>query len=308
MKSKSTLLIFSLVFSFLIGEIFCRMVFGERLIMQFEKDGLYYFRPNQNGWYLLNYPRARINNLSARGSDVDEIRMNRDKKFVFLGDSFTFGWLLSDTETIPHYFGERMKVPDSVVLNFGNGGFGIEHMVAMYRHQQSRLSKRDVVFVIFPDLDFYRPMEPYQKNVFKEIFWEIREKCSFISWFYFVLHRSYFSLKSHFESQIPILQSRPPLTLATLEKDLLVFSKEILTRKQKIVFIFYAFEKSAYSDMATTFCRQHHLTCMTEIWLSAEQVKRKGQPLYAPDEAHPSANLNLEVGKQIADFVEKNNL
>lgn len=58
---------------FIIAEVSSRMIIGKRLIVQVEEDGLYHFKPNQEGWYShrLRTPHAKINDVGARGENID---------------------------------------------------------------------------------------------------------------------------------------------------------------------------------------------------------------------------------------------
>lgn len=313
MKSKIAIFFISIVISLMFGEYFCRTVFGDRLVMHFENSGLYYFKPHQNGWYLLNYPSAHINNLGARGDNIAISAIHEKEKFIFLGDSFTFGWLLSDEETIPHFFMKEMNLSGGEVLNFGNGGFGIDHMIAMYRYWLNLFSEGDTVIVIIPEIDFYRTMTPFQRNILKTVFWKIREKSSFISWSYVVLRNWGLHVKSFLEEKIFPLPAHglPATTKKSLddfsfERSLLGLVDLVHSKKQKLIFVFYSFEKTDYSDKSQAFCKKHQLTCMTEIWRYADDIVKRGGEIYAPDYAHPSSLLNQNVGKAIAQFVRRN--
>lgn len=305
MKSKIILLSASVLVSFFAGELICKKTIGTRLIPHQEKNGLYYFQPNQYGWYLLGHPSARINNIGARGEDVAIDKIRRKKKFIFLGDSFTFGWMLSDWETIPHLFMKTMRLTPEEVLNYGNGGFGVDHMKEIYRHRSTLFAPGDVLIVILFKPDFDRTLEPYKKNILKEVFWGIRSKSSLISWAYVVLRNAALRTIPPSPEETPA-QAKGLRTLEFFEKPLLDFSDIAGKNGQKIIFVFHEFIRSDYSKMAEKICAKNHWMCLTNVWRLASEVEKRGEVLYAPDQAHPSYPLNREVGEAIARLVKTN--
>ena len=76
------LLLFVLVICFIFAEILSSFFLGDRLIVTVEDNGLYHFEPNQEGWYDIKYPKARINNIGARGDDVNINLLGN--KYIFL--------------------------------------------------------------------------------------------------------------------------------------------------------------------------------------------------------------------------------
>lgn len=312
MRSKTVFLFISFLLSFLVAESFCRLLFGKRLVMHYEKSGLYYFEPNQHGWYLLGYPPAKINNIGARGDNLDVKNMRERGKVVFLGDSVTFGWLLADNETIPHIFGEAMNLGPQEVVNLANGGFGIDHMKEMYLYHQNLFAKGDKIIVILMKFDlFNRPLEPYKGNLLKEAFWKVRSYSSFISWSYVVLKNMGLHLKhayekaSHSPDESSSEQSGGPMTLASFERTLSELSGLVKRNDQKMILVFYEYEKSAYSDLAGRYCNKHNFHCITDVWRYAKDLKERGNAIYLGDHVHPTAVMNQAVGKAIAQFVKQ---
>src|SRR3989344_6734855 len=91
-KILSSFLLFLIIMSifFILGEIITRNIIGNRLIVDVEPSGMHHFEPNQFGWYGHDtiYP-AKINNIGARGWDIDLNLIESKKNVVFLGDSYT---------------------------------------------------------------------------------------------------------------------------------------------------------------------------------------------------------------------------
>jgi len=61
---------------------------------------------------------VRINNLGFRGPNTTFAKQKR--RAVFIGDSFTFGWGVEETETWVHHL--QTEFPDWELLNLGKGG------------------------------------------------------------------------------------------------------------------------------------------------------------------------------------------
>ena len=70
------------------------------------------YSTNENGW-------RKIPSSNA----------NSKKCFLFFGDSFTYGEGLNDDETLPFFFGKKMK--DYQILNFGYHGYGPHQALAL---------------------------------------------------------------------------------------------------------------------------------------------------------------------------------
>lgn len=277
---------------FLVFEVFSRIIVGKRLIVKVEEDGLYHFKPNQQGWYhhKLRTPPARINNVGARGSDVDVL----SKKYIFLGDSFTFGWELKDNETMSYYFMDKNGLSGQVI-NYGNGGFGLEHMISTYNFYKDLFGKNNVVIAILIEDDFYRPLEPYQESRIKELFWKVREKSSSISWIW-----ANFRVVQNLIKNV----EREKESKDIFEEDgkkLLDFKNLVKNDEGTLVYVFYEYNQTEYSNKARMFCEKNDLLCITDVYESM-----KGENIYGFDGTHPSNDTNLRVAERITNFINKN--
>lgn len=297
---------FILLFSFCILEIFSRLLIGQRLIVHVEENGLYHFKPNQEGWYThyLRTPKAKINNIGARGQDVQMNMLNRTKKYIFLGDSFTFGWELKDNETISNYFMEQNSLNHTNIINYGNGGFGIDHMFSTYSFYKSFFNEGDTFFVILIEGDFYRPITEYKTSFIKEIFWLVRKKSSFISWTW-AIFRHFFTFTGKINNET--LENED--TFGDInQKKLLNFKDLIFKNKQNLVYVFYEYNQSSYSNKADEFCKKNNLMCITNIYDFISIVRAKNKEVYSVDKGHPSSESNYEVAKGMVKFINKKGL
>src|SRR3989344_4195339 len=181
-KILSSLLTFLIIMSifFILGEIITRNTIGNRLIVEVEPNGMHHFGPNQFGWYGHDtiYP-AKIDNVGARGEDLDINELRDKSNVIFLGDSYTFGWRLKDDETLPYYFG---NLTNDNILNFGMGGFGIDHMISSYNFNNNLFKSRDTIIVVLTEGNFYVPLSSYKNDWKKEAFWEVKRRSAFTSY------------------------------------------------------------------------------------------------------------------------------
>lgn len=293
-----------LLLIFIIGEILSRLFVGNRLIVKVEENGLYHFNPNQNGWYthIIDIPHARINNIGARGEDIDISLLKSTKKYIFLGDSFTFGWDLEDTQTIPFYFSKQESFKENTVLNYANGGFGLDHMTATYDFYNHFFVKNDTIVMIILEDDLYREMTPYNRSLIKERFWQVKEKSSFISWIW----ANFRHISVAVQKQSNQIQDKDIFTKK--EQKLLDFKNNLKNDNINIVYVFYEYNHTSYSDKASNFCKKNNLACITNIYDSIKEVKNAKKNIYTIDNAHPSNESNLAVAKQIVNFINKNKI
>ena len=297
-----------------IGEIITRTLMGKRLLFEtIEKDGFYRFKPSQEGWYLYNVlAPARINNVGARGEDVDLDQWHQKQKFFFFGDSFTFGYALQEDETIPYYFMREGNLSPTEVLNFGNSAFGVYHMMRTYDLYQQWMRPRDTIVMIIIEDDFYRTLKDYQRTKLKDFLWRIREHSSFIAWFItasqqvagrgvadFLNHLKKEKLSTDYNQRKDIFREDGPM--------LVDFYKKVRQNGQQLVFVFYEYELSDYSKKAQDFCRKNGLQCVAKIYNLFEPLRQRRLPLVCGyDFLHPSMYSNQVVSKGIWTWLAQN--
>lgn len=103
-----------------------------------------------------SYGPASLNSNSAgmRGRrEFSEQPPDGATRIVLLGDSFTFGEEVADSETFPHRLQELL--PQTEVLNFGVHGYGHDQMLVCLREQGLRY-RPDLVIVGFVQDDMKR--------------------------------------------------------------------------------------------------------------------------------------------------------
>ena len=315
--SNLLLLVFSIVLFLFLGEMFSRIFIGDVIIKQSGDNGFYYNKPNQNGWYHINQNgwksvkmEARINNIGARGEDVNVDFIKKNNKYVFLGDSFTFGWGLKDNETIPYYFKEFMNLDNSQVLNYAIEGYGVKHMIESYKHYDEFFNGGDVVIMTIMEHDFNRTMDPLGKTSFKYSLIEIRRDSSFISYLYekkYSLIKIISGLRGKKEYDFD-----GPYFNEEKEKELIEFRNILNEKNQTLVIVFYEEEEHSkfsedYSKRAKIFCEKNNIYCITNISSIIKKIDKKiGK--YAVDGKHSSAYSNYKVAEEIANFIIENNL
>ena len=275
---------------FLTLEVGSRVALGERLVFEFEESGLYYPVENQMGWYThrLNVPLARINNFGLRGNDVENISLS---DYHFFGDSFTFGWLLADDETFSSLFEEY---GGGRALNFGQGGYGFDHMVLTYEKFSDGFSEGDTLIVVLIEDDFYRPLVPFQSTFKNKLGWFVKEHSSFLS-FVLINARQIMNKGNSVEKVYSD-------TIFSYEEKLLDFAKDVESKDLNLVYVFYEFEESEFSLDAREFCLRVGLACMTDVYDSFEGIP--GEELYAADGGHPSVAANRAFVNDLVGFIE----
>lgn len=295
------IIILILLIFFTISEIFTRIIVGKRLIPEIESNDLYYFKPNQEGWYShsLAIPHARINNIGARGEDVDIDLLNTNRKYIFLGDSMTFGWAVRENETMAYYFMKEMGLNNNQILNYGMGGFSVNNTFNMEHHYSNFFNKGDTAIVTFIEDDFYRINDIHQTSTIKGIFWKIREHFASIAWIW--------ENSKHARGVIMGENKTAGLRKEDIfnkDKDSLIKFKEDLKKKGiDIVYIFYEYNYTNYSKEARYFCKENGLKCITDIPESVDTIRNEGKDILSVDRGHPSKELNKEVAERMAKFI-----
>ena len=314
--SNLVLLVFSIVLFFIFGEIFSRIFIGDILIKQVEDNGFSYYKSNQNGGYSTQYGsmEARINNIGARGKDVDVDFIKKNNKYVFLGDSFTFGWGLKDNETIPYYFKEFMNLDNSQVLNYAEERYGVKHMVESYRHYNELFNEGDIIVMVIMEHDFNRTIKSINKSSLNYFLIEIRRHSSFISYLYekeYFLMEILYGLRTKKEHEFFLSQKLGgPYFNEEKEKELIEFRNILNEKNQTLVIVFYEEEEHSkfsedYSKRAKIFCEKNNIYCITNISSIIKKIDKKiGK--YAVDGKHSSAYSNYKVAEEIANFIIEN--
>ncbi|MBI4366923.1 MAG: hypothetical protein HY543_08915 [Deltaproteobacteria bacterium] len=291
------------------GEVATRLVLGRRLIIEpFVQEGFYRFLPNQEGWYLHHLrAAARINNIGARGADVDLTLLPTTRKVVFLGDSFTFGYALQENETLSHAFMTGMGLTSTAVLNFGNSAFGIPHMIAAYRHVRHLLRAGDTVVMTMIEDDFYRSLQAFSPSRFGAFCWWVRERSAFLAWAWTAGKSSVGDLLQRARAAVfgppPSPAPRPaPAALFTGEPGTVLadFHAELAGRGERVLYVFHEYEPTEYSRAAAQFCAAKRLHCVTDVPVILAAVRRAGRPLQTYDRMHPSPDANRALGAHLA--------
>jgi lysophospholipase L1-like esterase len=90
-----------------------------------------------------------INSLGFRGNELGEKREGR-RRILLLGDSFAFGFGVSDNETVPYYLEEMLKGTgySAEVVNGGIGGTTIFHQKGVFE-KYGDLFDPDEVLLLF---------------------------------------------------------------------------------------------------------------------------------------------------------------
>lgn len=131
---------------------------GERLDF-FKYHPVYGFSGTPNIRKQLYGKYVTHNARGYRGPELDYQKSDGIKRVVFIGDSQTWGWGVSDDETIPYFTGqllnERTSKSQYEVVNLGASGFGIDQSYLRLLMEGLRYQPDYVVFTYFADNDVW---------------------------------------------------------------------------------------------------------------------------------------------------------
>src|SRR5690242_15673527 len=121
------LLFFGLVAGLVLCEFAVRMLAPQALtsdVVMADPDVDYRLRPNTQGH--MSSPEysadIRINSLGFRGAEISPAKKPGVARVLFLGDSFTFGHGLGETETLPYLVGRELEAKYPGKYEVMNGG------------------------------------------------------------------------------------------------------------------------------------------------------------------------------------------
>lgn len=145
--------------------------------LEFDQDAALYWypRPGQTT------RDGSINHLGLRGPEAKEKDPSRFR-FLAAGDSFTYGWAVSDAESWPLQLGalldhEGARHPGDgrpiEVLNAGGPGWGVFQMERYLRRAIPRFEP-DVVILMITPIDIYR--QPFRTEQEVQAFLEQKER------------------------------------------------------------------------------------------------------------------------------------
>ena len=131
---------------------------GERLDF-FKYHPVYGFSGTPNISKQLYGKYVTHNSRGYRGPELDYVKAAGTRRVVFVGDSQTWGWGVSDNETISHFTGqllnERTADAKYEVVNLGASGFGIDQSYLRLLMEGMRYQPDHVVFTYFADNDVW---------------------------------------------------------------------------------------------------------------------------------------------------------
>lgn len=151
-KQKIILLsIISIVFSFILGEVILRIYFfsrfgSRRAIYQNCQPPLYYEHIPD-----IKRKNLSINSYGFRGKEISHTKSK--KRILCIGDSFTYGMRLKNTETIPYHL-ENFLGNTFEVINMGIVGYNLNQYYHLFLNKGIQI-KPDIAifFCCFNDFD-----------------------------------------------------------------------------------------------------------------------------------------------------------
>jgi len=131
------ILFLTVVVFFGFAELVSRLIYGSNLVYSYDGSTLWNLQPNQEGFTIPNGKFAHINSHGFRGEEFSVDKGGDIFRILMLGDSYVFGYGLSDNETLPfqleELFNARVMGQEFEVLDAGVPGYGIFQMVNFYK-------------------------------------------------------------------------------------------------------------------------------------------------------------------------------
>lgn len=164
--TNCTILFTSLLFCFFVAEIVCRLAIPDTFL-QYEQDPVLmaHFKPNQDGILEIangDQFRIKINEYGLRGKSLS---LYPPRRVLLLGDSFTFGWGVTDDKTISTFI-ERSLGENIGVVNAGQPGFGIFQIQELSRRLLPIVRPEFTVVVVWEGLLARQPPTPEERENF----------------------------------------------------------------------------------------------------------------------------------------------
>lgn len=117
------------------------------------------------------------NSKGFRGPEIEYQKAGGTKRLVFIGDSQTWGWGVSDSETIPYFTGKMLneKASSNITyeaLNFGASGYGIGQSYLRLIIEGLRYQPDYVVLTYFAENDLWETSSTSEWGVEKPYIYE----------------------------------------------------------------------------------------------------------------------------------------
>jgi hypothetical protein len=94
-----------------------------------------------------------MNDTPISASQTSSVKMD-PLRVLFVGDSYTFGFLVKENEAFPRVLGERY-LPEAFIINLAVPGYGNDQQLLRYEYEGSEW-KADLVILGFYTRDLYR--------------------------------------------------------------------------------------------------------------------------------------------------------
>ncbi|MBI2543294.1 MAG: SGNH/GDSL hydrolase family protein [Candidatus Aenigmarchaeota archaeon] len=132
-----------------IFEITIRLIYGNHLAYDVDKELYWKLKPDQRGYQILGFSKATINSQGFRGEELEDKSFN----IFMLGGSYTFGQDVEDNETFPHLLGKRLEIYENTqVINLGVPGWGLfQENITLHRNYETYKPRLVILTLTEPD-------------------------------------------------------------------------------------------------------------------------------------------------------------
>lgn len=155
---NAALLLGSSLLCFIFLEIFFRIAGYGNLII-YQPDSKIYWKPSPNQFCLtkINLKPVHINSKGTRGQEFEERKPSKVFRIISLGDSKTFGWGLSESETYSEILQDLSQnwIGESKIIEVINAGVNAWSYAQIYVYLRDIAIRYDPDIVIIADANLW---------------------------------------------------------------------------------------------------------------------------------------------------------
>ncbi len=144
--------------------------------------------------------------------------------------------------------------------------------------------KPDLTVVTILEDDLYRKMDPIENYELKNIWYTLKQYSSFVSFAWEVMRVRFVGQDERYPKP-----ENGEIFTENISSKILSLAED--REKEEILFIFYEYNHTRYSDQSEEFCSKNDLYCIMNVpSILAGELKQ--EEYYARDGAHPSDKSN----------------
>ncbi len=308
------LLLVTITVFFGIAESLSRLIYGHNLVYSYGGPTLWSLQPNQEAFTIPNHKFAHINSNGLRGKNFSIEKEDGTFRILMLGDSYMFGYGLSDNETLPFQLQELLNTQEKKfeVINTGIPGYGIFQMVNFYKEEGFSYNF-DLVILMAIEEDLLRqPLEEGKWNLryyLKNMVRVCLRKSTFIA----IMKPRFERMRWIMFGDLEEMKERYEELWGKDKKRLEELAVMLLNQNKSLVLVPYIEHESelGFRDKMKDFSAEHrHVFVVDNVYEKMEEFGRLGgkELLMIEGDGHPTAIANQITAQLIYEKLIKNNL